>query len=79
MVVDRGLFQRLCPENDDLWFYWCARMAGTRVRKAGPRLIVTSWEPASSSLWSQNKLGGNDRMWRALEEEFGIECLGLPA
>jgi hypothetical protein len=77
IVVRRELFQRLCPDGDDLWFYWCARMAGTRIKKAGQSLVLTAWEPPSSSLWSRNKHGGNDRMMRALEEEFGMERLGL--
>jgi hypothetical protein len=50
-------------------------MAGTKVKKAGGRLIASGWEPASSSLWSLNKLGGNDRMWRALEADFGSKVL----
>jgi hypothetical protein len=75
IVIRRDLFQRLCPHGDDLWFYCCARMIGTKAKKAGGRLIASGWEPSSSSLWSENKLGGNDRMWRALEEEFGSKML----
>jgi hypothetical protein len=71
-VTDRSLFQRLCPDGDDLWFYWCARMAGTLYRKVGGRFRVVTWPGTqASSLWTSNEAGGNDRMIKALEAEFG--------
>jgi hypothetical protein len=77
-VTDRGLFQRLCPGGDDLWFYWCARMAGTPIRKVGGRMKIITWAGSQDeSLWADNREGGNDRMIRALIDEFGIESLGL--
>ena len=77
-VTDRGAFQRLCPNGDDLWFYWCARMAGTPVRKVGGRMKLITWAGSQDdSLWADNRLGGNDRMIRALIEEYGVEKLGL--
>jgi hypothetical protein len=79
IVSDRSLFRRLCPDADDLWFYWCARMAGTLHRKVGPKSRLVSWAGSQSrTLWESNREGGNDRMIRALEEEFGIDVLGLP-
>jgi hypothetical protein len=79
-VTDRALFERLAPSGDDLWFYWCARLAGTPVRKVGNSLVVTGWSgSAASALWNENQLGRNDEMIRALEEEFGVASLGLPA
>ena len=77
-VTNRKLFLRLCPGGDDLWFYWCARVAGTRYRKVGGAFRIISWPGTQdSSLWSSNAAGGNDRMIRALEAEFGTEILGL--
>lgn len=71
-VSDRELFQRLCPDGDDLWFYWCARMAGTPYRKVGSRMRLITWpDSQSTALWVSNECGGNDRMIRALEAEFG--------
>jgi len=71
-VTDRELFLRLCPGGDDLWFYWCARMAGTLYRKVGGRFRIVTWPGTQdSSLWANNEAGGNDRMIRALEVEFG--------
>jgi hypothetical protein len=79
-VTDRALFERLAPTGDDLWFYWCARLAGTQVRKIGDSLVVTGWSGSEdSALWNENQFGQNDRMIRALQEEFGFDTLGLPS
>lgn len=72
MVADRLTFERLCPDSDDLWFYWCARMAGTAVKKVGGRMRLITWrESQETALWESNQREGNDRMVRALEAEFG--------
>jgi hypothetical protein len=77
-ATDRQTFERLCPHGDDLWFYWCARMAGTLCRKVGGKFRAMPWPGTQdSSLWTGNEAGGNDRMIRALVDEFGIESLGL--
>ena len=71
-VTDQALFQRLCPDGDDLWFYWSARTAGSRHKKVGPKFWQVSWATTQdSALWADNEAGGNDRMIAALEEEFG--------
>jgi hypothetical protein len=70
-VTDRAVFQRLCPDGDDLWFYWCARMTGTLHKKVGGRMRLLMWPSSqNSSLWESNETGGNDRMIAALEHEF---------
>lgn len=72
-VTDRSLFEALCPDGDDLWFYWCARMAGTLCRKVGPRMRLIPWSGTQdSSLWNSNERGGNDRMIAALQARFGV-------
>jgi hypothetical protein len=71
-VTDREAFQRLCAEGDDLWFYWCARKAGSLYKKVGGKFRMVSWPGSQeSALWDSNEVGGNDRMIRALEAEFG--------
>jgi hypothetical protein len=72
IVTDRSKFQRLCPDSDDLWFYWCARMAGTKFRKVGPKMWLIAWPGTQeSSLWDSNERGGNDAAICALGREFG--------
>jgi hypothetical protein len=70
-ATDSELFRRLCPDGDDLWFWWCARMAGTPVRKVGGTLDLVPWPGSqATSLWQLNRAGGNDRMIAALCAEF---------
>lgn len=71
-VTDRRRIEELCPTADDLWFYWMARRAGSKVRKVGPRFPMIEWPSARvSSLWDANREGGNDRQVRNLEQVFG--------
>jgi hypothetical protein len=73
MVTDRSLFEALCPDGDDLWFYWCARMAHTTARKVGGRMRLIDWEGTRhNALWNSNSLGGNDRMISALQAKFPL-------
>ena len=73
MVANRALFEALCPHGDDLWFYWCARMADTPCRKVGGRLRLIVWEGTrESALWNSNERGGNDQMLRALQAKFPL-------
>jgi hypothetical protein len=72
------LFQRLAPTADDLWFFWCARMAGTSVYMTGGKSRLITWAGSQDeSLWADNREGGNDRTIRALIDEFGMKSLGL--
>jgi hypothetical protein len=81
IVTDRATFGRLCPRGDDLWFYWCARMAGTKARKVGGKMRLVNWPGSQSSAlcFDNGDGGGNDRMIRALEAELGNELWGIAA
>jgi hypothetical protein len=71
-ATDRSLFERLCPDCDDLWFYWCARLAGTMHKKVRGTFRLLHWPGSQrSSLWKSNQHGGNDAAIAALEQEFG--------
>jgi hypothetical protein len=71
-VTSRELFERLCPDGDDLWFYWCARMRGALHKRVGDKMRVVTWLGSQvSSLWDRNEIGGNDRMIRSLAAELG--------
>jgi hypothetical protein len=43
------LFQRLSPGGDDLWFYWCARMAGTLHKKVADKMWLVTWPDSQQS------------------------------
>jgi hypothetical protein len=71
IVIDRAKFEKLCPDSDDLWFHWSARLAGTPTRKVGPRLRLYGWQGTQEqSLWTSNLKGGNDAAVAALGHEF---------
>ena len=73
MVTEHALFQRLSPNADDLWFFWCARMAGTLCKKVAGSQSLIPWRGSQQgSLWEENKAGGNDRAILKLESEFGL-------
>lgn len=70
-VTDRTMFQRLCPDGDDLWFWWCARVVGTCTRKVGGVNRLFAWSGTEEvALWRVNRAGANDRMIRALSAEL---------
>jgi hypothetical protein len=70
-ATEAPLFRRLCPDGDDVWFWWCARLAGTPTRKVGGVNPLFTWPGTQeSSLWQVNREGGNDRMIEALSVEF---------
>jgi hypothetical protein len=74
-VVNADLFLRLCPTNDDLWFYFMVRRAGWRIRKVGPRRLCPPW-PGSQRVALQYRnirTGGlNDAQFARLIERFGV-------
>lgn len=72
-VIDRDAFARLCPNHDDLWFYFMARRAGWTVRKVGPRTSFISW-PGSQRIALQHANVGDghgDAQLAGLIAHFG--------
>jgi hypothetical protein len=77
-VTDGSLYERHCPDGDDLWFYWCARLADTQHMKVGPRLRLVTWKGSQlTSLWDSNETGGNDRATAALQSELPLRALAV--
>ena len=73
ITTNRSQFQRLCPSGDDLWLFWCARLAGTLAKKVGGKLRLVTWpNTQTSALWAPNEAGGNDRMIAALQCELPL-------
>lgn len=72
-VTDKTLFQKLAPDNDDLWFFWSARRADTRIKKVGGRFPRVTWPRSQRGhLFSLNQFGGNDRQIADLIAAFGV-------
>lgn len=80
-VTDASLFLRLCPTNDDLWFYFMIRRAGWQVRKVGPRRLYAPW-PGSQRVALQHENVGpkarNDAQFARLIGEFGSPFEAAP-
>ena len=73
-VCDEKQFMSLCPNGDDIWFYWMARKAGTKHRRTDAWFDIVEWPTDDRiSLSDENYLGdGNDRQIKAMEQALGI-------
>lgn len=72
-VLDIGLMRKLSPANDDFWFWWQARRAGTRHRKVGGRFRYLDWPGSQGvALHPHNLAGGYDGHIRALVAHYGL-------
>lgn len=72
-VTDRAAFTELCPNGDDIWFFWMARLAGTSHIGATRPCPLVPWAATQDvALYHDNLVtGGNDRQIRAMEARFG--------
>jgi hypothetical protein len=80
-VQNEDAFRSLCPTNDDIWFYWMARLAGSSARKVGPRFAAVSWPGSQRGGLAGGNIGThNDAYIRALIERYGMpEAVRQPA
>lgn len=72
-VTDASTFSCLCPNGDDIWLYWMAKLAGSlhfRTRRYYP---IISWDSSQECALFHDNLfgGGNDRQIRNMESTFG--------
>jgi len=76
-ALDSGVFMQVCPEADDLWFYWMGSRNGRRFRKIGgdPRLD-RHWPGSQDTALYRDNVdgGGNDKQIASL-----IDAMGPPA
>lgn len=75
-VLRSDFFMSLCPNADDLWFYWMARRQGSIVRHIGGRWRLIEWPDSQEKNLRSINLGtpgesGNDRAIAALSKHFG--------
>lgn len=71
-VMNKHLFQALCPTADDIWLWWMVRMNNGTFRKTGKeKLMLNSSKYNQIGLWHTNlNLGGNDRQMQAMIDKF---------
>jgi hypothetical protein len=72
-VLEEPTFTALAPIADDLWLFWMGRLAGSTVRRVGPRYALQAWPGCrEQGLWvKHNANGGNDRVIAALTAHYG--------
>ncbi|XUU60715.1 hypothetical protein ACRAQ6_00145 [Erythrobacter sp. HA6-11] len=73
-VMDEAQFKALCPNGDDIWFFWMARKAGRQHRRTEAWFDIVEWPTDNRiSLSDDNYLGdGNDRQIKAMEQALGM-------
>lgn len=77
-VSNRDEFMRLCPRADDIWLYWSARGRHRLIEPVQGRL--TKWGMSQlTSLYRNNRRGGNDSQLHALVQEYGVQANGMLA
>jgi len=76
-ILDIDLARALSPTLDDLWLYWMAGLAGTRVRRAGHYHPLIVWRNSQEvALWRVNVAArANDRQMAAMIDHFGWDSL----
>jgi hypothetical protein len=77
LLRDSNLAQRLCPTNDDIWFWAVARRAGASMHCLGnnslPHISQLPGTPALSHRnWGEHL---NDQQLHAIGQHFGFEQL----
>lgn len=70
-VTDRESFTRLCPNADDLWFFWCARRAGTLYKKIGAVFPLLYWDSSQDERLFESNTTANDEQFTRLVEAYG--------
>ena len=72
-VGDAELALRLCPDADDVWFFWMTRLAGRGHRATHHPPLLVPWDGTQQvALYHDNWLGGrNDLRIAAMQQEFG--------
>lgn len=81
-VLDQEAFMRLCPQGDDIWFYWMGRSNGATFRSVAQQRHLHTWRGSqASALWLTN-VGEdrNDTQIRAMIAEYGyFDVVPAPA
>lgn len=72
-VLNAELFQKLCPNADDVWLYWMMRLNSGVARKIDRVHPLHCWQDSQiQSLYHQNVAGGgNDQQIIAMTNTYG--------
>ncbi len=72
-VTDESAFVRLCGYGDDIWFFWMARLAGTKQVRSVQGIDLLTWPRSQEvGLFHENQFNSrNDEQIRNMEKAFG--------
>ena len=70
-VTDRDRFTELCPNADDLWFFWSARRAGMLYQKVGAVFPLLYWDSSQNERLFESNTTGNDQQFARLVKAYG--------
>jgi hypothetical protein len=74
-VFNEEKFMILCARNDDIWFFWMARMGGAYHTRTPEKWVMINWPfSQKSGLWHKNIVGQETD--EAIKKM--IECYGWP-
>lgn len=78
-VLKTEVFNKLCPNADDVWLYWMMRLNGAVARKVGVRHVLYSWpDTQKTALFHNNAAGGgNDAQIKAMTNAYGFPLTDL--
>lgn len=73
-VMDSAAFTALCPQADDIWFYWMARLNGASFKRVAGDKLFYSWRGTQDqALWKTNLLmNANDDQLGAMVRRYGF-------
>jgi hypothetical protein len=73
-AIDEQKMIRLCPQGDDIWFYWMASANGVRVRKVPSSGKIKFWIGSQdAALWKSNVDDDeNDAQIATMIKEYGF-------
>lgn len=73
-VLDVDSALRLCPDCDDVWFYWMLIINGAKIKKIQKYFLIIEWNNTQDcTLWMGNVYsGGNDRAIAAMYQTYGF-------
>lgn len=70
-VLRSELFMEFCPNADDLWFYWMARLAGTMHKKVGGDFKQILWPSSQDVALFNHNASQNDEQIKRMIRQYG--------
>ncbi|HEU6449024.1 MAG TPA: glycosyltransferase family A protein [Verrucomicrobiae bacterium] len=73
-VFNVDIFRKTCPKADDVWMKAMSLLNNVRCHSISefPRQFLLVNGTQAKSLWSENRLGGNDTQLRAVFEHYNL-------